>query len=64
MERTMEHMLEKTQKLHMFKATLMQIWQYLSLFVFIEKQYPENFALWILRILELFAREICKFLKK
>ena len=35
MERTMEHMLEKTQKLHMFKATLMQIWQYLSFFVFI-----------------------------
>ena len=33
------------------------------MFVFI-KQYPENFTFLILRILELFAREICKFLKK
>ena len=34
------------------------------MFVFIQKQYPENFAFLILRILELFAREVCKFLKK
>ena len=34
------------------------------MFVFIEEQYPENFAFLILRILELFAREVCKFLKK
>ena len=34
------------------------------MFVFIKKQYPENFALLIQRILELFDREICKFLKK
>ena len=34
------------------------------MFVFIRKQYPENFAFLILRILELFAREVCKFLKK
>ena len=27
-------------------------------FVFIYKQYPENFAFLILRILELFAREV------
>ena len=34
------------------------------MFVFIQKQHPENFAFLILRILEIFAREICKFLKK
>ena len=34
------------------------------MFVFILKQYPENFAFLILRILELFAREVCKFIKK
>ena len=32
--------------------------------VFIQKQYPEKFAFLILRINELFAREVCKFLKK
>ena len=32
--------------------------------VFIQKQHPENFAFVILRILELSARKICKFLKK
>ena len=36
-----------------FKGTLMQIWKYRETFVFI-----------ILRILELFVPEICKFLKK
>ena len=34
------------------------------MFVFIQKQYTENFAFLILRILALFAREACKFLKK
>ena len=34
------------------------------MFLLISKQYPENFAFLILRILELFAREICKFFKK
>ena len=34
------------------------------MFVLIEKQYPENSAFLILRILELYAREVCKFLKK
>ena len=34
------------------------------MFVFVQKQYPENLAFLILRILELFTREICKFLKK
>ena len=33
------------------------------MFVFILKQYPENFAFSILRILQLFAREVCIFLK-
>ena len=34
------------------------------MFVFIQKQYPKNFAFLILRILELFTREVGKFLKK
>ena len=34
------------------------------MFAFIQKQYPENFEFLILRILELFSREVCKFLKK
>ena len=34
------------------------------MFVFIQNQDPENFALLILTIPELFAREVCKFLKK
>ena len=34
------------------------------MFVFIQKQYPEKFATLILRILELFAGEAGKFLKK
>ena len=42
----------------------MQIWKSPYMFVFISKQYPKNFAFLILRILELFAYEICKFLKK
>ena len=42
----------------------MQILKSLYIFFFILKQYPENFAFLILRILELFAREIYKFLKK
>ena len=37
----------------------------ISLYVcFYIKTIPENFAFLILRILELFAREVCKFLKK
>ena len=31
-------------------------------FLFILKKYPENFAFSILRILKLYAREVCKFL--
>ena len=46
------------------KGTLMQIWKSPYKFVFILKRYPENFAFLIQRILELFAREVCKFLKK
>ena len=34
------------------------------MFVFIQKQYPENFAFLILRILEIFAREVGKLIKK
>ena len=36
----------------------MQIWKSPDMFVFIWKQYPENFACLILKILELFAREV------
>ena len=34
------------------------------MFVFIQKQYTKNFEFVILRILELPALEVCKFLKK
>ena len=44
-----------------FKGTLMQIWNSHYMFVFIWKQYPENFAFLILKTLELSTR---KFLKK
>ena len=47
-----------------FKGTLMQIWKSSDIFVFIQNQYPENFALLILKIPELFARKVSKFLKK
>ena len=39
----------------------MKISVYISLYI---KTISENFAFLILRILELFAREVCKFLKK
>ena len=42
----------------------MQIWKFLYMFGFIKKQYPENFAFFLLRILKLFTREVCIFLKK
>ena len=42
----------------------MQIRESQYMFVFIEKQYPEDFAFLILKILELFTREVCEFLKK
>ena len=46
------------------KGILMQIWKSPYMFVFMQKQYPENFAFLILRILELFSCEVCKFLRK
>ena len=48
----------------LLKATLMQISKSPYMFVFRKTQYLENFAFLILRIVELFAREVCKFLKK
>ena len=42
----------------------MQILESPFMFVLIENQNPENFAFSILRILKLFCREVCKFLKK
>ena len=47
---------------HILKVKLMQIWKSFHMFVFTEKCNPENFASWILRILELFARKVCVFL--
>ena len=47
-----------------FNGTLTQIWNSHYLFVFTQKQYPENFAFFILIILELLALAVCKFLKK
>ena len=42
----------------------MQIWKSPSMFVFIQKQYPDHFALLTPRIIELFSGEVCKFLEK
>ena len=42
----------------------MQIWKFPYMFVFMLKQYLENFTLLLLRIPVLFAREVCKFLEK
>ena len=47
-----------------FKGTLMQIWKFRHMFAFKQKQYNENFEFLILEIFELFALEVCKFLKK
>ena len=47
-----------------FKDTRMQIWKSPYMFVVIKKRYSENFAFLILGTPELFAREVCKFLKK
>ena len=47
-----------------FKGMLIQIWKSFYMFVFKFKQDPENFAFLILKILELSARKVCKFLKK
>ena len=42
----------------------MQIWKSPFMFVFMQKQDPENFTFLILRIFELLTREVIKFLKK
>ena len=42
----------------------MQIWKSPYMFVFIDKQYPENFAFLIQRIIELFSSKVCKVFKK
>ena len=51
-------------------SILINFWRYPSadlkspyIFVFIQKQYLANFAFLILRIIKLFTREVCKFLK-
>ena len=45
------------------KGTLVQIWKSPYIFVFIKKQYRENFAFLLLRILELFAVKFINLLK-
>ena len=42
----------------------MQIWKFHYMVGFIKKNYPKNFALLSLGILELFTREVSIFLKK
>ena len=42
------------------KGTLMQILKSPYMFLVTEKYYPENFAFWILIILELFTSKVCK----
>ena len=49
---------------HNVKGTRMQVWKSSYIFLFTSKQYPENFAFVNLRILELFTRKVCEFLKK
>ena len=51
-------------QLILLKCTLMQIWKSPYMFVFIQKEYPENFTFLILRIINLFAREVYKSVKK
>ena len=46
------------------KGTLMQIWKSPTVIVLKWKQYPNDFTSLILRIFKLFAREVCKFLKR
>ena len=60
----MKKMKEIKSMTKVLKGTLMQILKSPNMFVFIQKQYLENFAFLILKILELFTREYCKFLKK
>ena len=42
----------------------MQVWESTYMFVFMEKQYTENFAFFFLRFIELFTGEVCKSLRK
>ena len=60
----MKKMKEIKSMTEVLKGTLMQILKSPNMFVFIQKQFLENFAFLILKILELFTREYCKFLKK
>ena len=45
-------------------GVLIEIRKSLYVFMFIDEQYPESFAFFILRILELFIRGVYIFLKK
>ena len=42
----------------------MQIWKFTKMLGFLSKQYSENFAFLSIRIIELFTREVCIFVKK
>ena len=49
---------------HKSKGALIQIWKFPYMFKFILKQYPENLAFLALKIIELFTRKLCIFLKE
>ena len=57
-------MLCGNKRWYILKGTLISIWKSAYMFVFIWKQYNENLAFLTLRILELFASQVGKFLKK
>ena len=42
------------------EGTLIKIWKFLNVFVFMYKQYPENFAFLNLGIIELYTRKVCE----
>ena len=46
------------------KRTLLQIWKSPYMFVFKQKEQPDDFAFLILRVLEFFTRKVCIFLKR
>ena len=57
-----EHIFNKVSKQLVchFKDTLMQIWKCANIFVFILKQYAQDFTLKYLLIFEIWAGEICE----
>ena len=46
------------------KGTLLQVWKSPYMFVFKQKEQPEDFAFLIIRVLEFFTRKVSIFLKR